>query len=70
MNLIDVIPAKVEVAQAGFWKGKDTSKIKDYKQVTFTSDWSFCTSYKGTVRYLSTASKTIKDETNLQLNFK
>lgn len=31
LNLIDVIPAGVQVAQAGFWKGKDTSKIKDYK---------------------------------------
>ena len=70
LNLIDVVPSKVEVAQAGFWKGKDTSKIKDYKEVTFTSDWSFSTPYKGTIRYLSSASKAIKDETNLQLNFK
>ena len=33
LNYIDVIPAAVQVAQAGFWKGKDTSKIKDYKEV-------------------------------------
>lgn len=69
LNYIDVIPAAVQVAMAGFWKGKDTSKIKDYKSVNFTSDWSYSTAYKGTVRYLSTASKAIEDETNLSINF-
>jgi len=33
-NLIDVIPKNVQVQQAGHWKNKDTSKIKDYKEVT------------------------------------
>ena len=34
-----------------------------------TSDWTFSTSYKGTVRYLNLAAPIIKDETNLTLDF-
>jgi type 2A phosphatase activator TIP41 len=66
--LIDVIPKDVQVQQAGFWKNKDTSKIKDYKEVTQTSDWTFSTPYKGTVRYLSKAAKKVRDETSLELD--
>ena len=40
---------------AKHWKGKDTSKIKDYKQITETSDWTYSTAYKGTIKYLSNA---------------
>lgn len=57
LNLVDVIPASIRVEQAKHWENKDTSKIKDFKQVAETSDWTFSTPYKGTVRYLSLASK-------------
>lgn len=66
-NLIDVIPKIVQVQQAGFWKKKDTSKIKDYKEVTSTSDWTYSTPYKGTVRYLNKAAKKVRDETSLEI---
>lgn len=33
LNTIDLVPKQVQVQQAGFWKKKDTSKIKDYKEV-------------------------------------
>ena len=55
LNLIDVIPKNVLVQQANLWKKKDTSKIKDYKEVTQTSDWTYSTPYKGTVRVLTKA---------------
>ena len=64
-NLIDCVPKAVVVPQASFWKEKDTSKIKDYKEVEQTSDWTFSTPYKGSVRYLSTCAKKIFDETTL-----
>jgi type 2A phosphatase activator TIP41 len=54
---------------AGFWKKKDTSKIKDYNKVVYTSDWSYSTPYKGTTRYLSKSAQFIKDETGLVLDF-
>ena len=31
LNLIDTIPKKTKVKEAEHWKGKDTSKIKDFK---------------------------------------
>ena len=53
LNLIDVIPANVKVENSKHWEGRDTSKIKDFVQVTPTSDWTFSTPYKGTTRYLA-----------------
>ena len=67
-NLIDCVPKIVQVAMAKHWKNKDTSKIKDYKEVEQTSDWTYSTPYKGTVRYLSISAKKIFDETTLQLD--
>ena len=67
LNLIDLIPDKVVVQQADHWKKKDTSKIKDYKAVEQTSDWTYSTPYKGSIRYLSLAAKQIKDMTNLDI---
>lgn len=69
LNFIDLIPKKVQVQQAGIWRKKDTSKIKDYKEVTETSDWTYSTPYKGTVRLLSKGAKKIRDETGLELDF-
>jgi type 2A phosphatase activator TIP41 len=33
-----------------------------------TSDWTYSSPYKGTVRYLNTAIKYINDQTNLKLS--
>jgi len=68
LNLIDVNPSQIVVQQAGFWKEKDTSKIKDYKEVNATSDWTFSTPYKGSLRYLSESARRINDETSLALD--
>ena len=35
--------------------------------MTQTSDWTYSTPYKGTVRYLSLAAKKVRDETSLEL---
>lgn len=67
LNCIDIVPASVKVEQSKHWEGKDTSKIKDFQQVTQTSDWTYSTPYKGTTRYLSGAAKSIKEATNLDL---
>ena len=67
LNEIDILPENVVVQQAGHWKNKDTSKIKDFKAVEQTSDWTYSTSYKGTVRYLNTAAAHVKDQTSLEL---
>lgn len=67
INIVDVIPPVVQVAQAGFWKKKDKSKIKDYKELVETSDWTYSTAYKGTTRYLTMAAKRIFEETSLEL---
>lgn len=67
LNQIDIIPAVVKVEQSKHWEGKDTSKIKDFKELTATSDWTYSTPYKGTTRYLSSAAKSIKEATNLDL---
>jgi hypothetical protein len=53
LNLIDVIPPAAKVEMAKHWKNKKTSGIKDFKQVTETSDWTYSTGYKGTVKSLS-----------------
>jgi type 2A phosphatase activator TIP41 len=44
------------------------SKIKDYQSVNYTSDWTFSTPYKGTVRYLQKAAKSIRDFTGLEIS--
>ena len=67
LNLIDVNPKDIVVQQADHWKKKDTSKIKDYREFEKTSDWTYSTPYKGTLRYLSDAAKHIKEETGLDL---
>lgn len=54
---------------AKHWKDKDKSKIKDYKELIKTSDWTFSTSYKGTTRYLSEYSKNIQDLTGLLIQY-
>ena len=53
LNKVDVVPGEVEVQQAAIWKKKDTSKIKDFKHVEIISDWTYCTAYKGSLRFLS-----------------
>ena len=58
----------VQVAMAGFWKNKDKTKIKDYKEYEATSDWTYSSSYKGTTRYLSLYAKKAADETNLEID--
>ena len=68
LNLVDLEPANVQVAQAGIWKAKDTSKIKDYKEVDQTSDWTFATPYKGTTRYLKPTVGKIRDLTGLDID--
>ena len=68
LNMIDVIPAKLEVQQTEFWKKRDTSKIKDFTTVEIISDWTFTTPYKGSVKFLSNHVKSIKDSTALDLS--
>ena len=46
---------------------KDRSKIKDYKELVKTSDWTFSTPYKGTTRYLSEHAKIIEDLSGLHI---
>jgi len=41
------------VKEAAFWKKKDMSKIKDFKQIEIISDWTYSTPYKGNVFKLS-----------------
>ena len=52
---------------AKHWKGKDTSGIKDFKQVTETSDWTFSTGYKGTIKCLSKSVQNIHDWTGINI---
>lgn len=56
------------MAQAGHWKKRDKSKIKDYKEYEPTSDWTYSTAYKGTTRYLSNSAKKLADETSLEID--
>ena len=67
LNLIDLIPENVQVKMASHWKQKDTSKIKDFTTVESTSDWTFSTPYKGTVRYLSLGAGGVREQTSLEL---
>ena len=68
LNLININPKVVQVMQAGTWKKKDTSKIKDYQEVNVTSDWTYSSPWKGTIRYLSQAAQSVKDLTNLDID--
>lgn len=68
LNLIDVIPEQIKIAEAKYWKGKDFSKVKDFKNVEIISDWTFSTPYKGNVRYIHNHIDRIKNETNLVLS--
>ena len=61
-------PEAIEVQQAHHWKNKDTSKIKDFKPVEQTSDWTYSTPYKGTVRYLHQSSNNIFEQTSLKFD--
>jgi len=67
INLIDVIPVKLEVQQTDFWKKRDTSKIKDFTKLEVFSDWTFSSPYKGSIRFLSSQIKRIKETTSLDL---
>lgn len=69
LNMIEIIPADLQVATSGIWKKKDKSKIKDYKEYEATCDWTYSSAYKGTVKYLSDSAKKIMDETNLEIDF-
>jgi len=43
------------------------SKVKDFKQIEVISDWTYSSTYKGNVRYLSKYAEKIKRETSLDL---
>ena len=68
LNLIDLVPKVLVVAQTDIWKKKDTSKIKDFTTVEVISDWTFSTPYKGSVRFLTNHVKKIKEQTSLDLH--
>lgn len=67
MNLIDVLPKKLEVKEAEHWKEKDFNKVRDFKQVEIISDWTYSTPYKGSVFYLNNHLERIKNETSFVL---
>ena len=60
LGRIDVIPDGIKALQADIWGKKDTSGIKDYKQMEVISDWTYSTPYKGYIYYLSQQSKEIQ----------
>lgn len=62
INSISLVPASIEVQGSGLWKGKDTSKIEDFKNLEKTFDWSFSTPYKGCVHSLSLVRKSINEK--------
>lgn len=43
------------------------SKVKDFKQIEIISDWTYSTTYKGNVRYISNHIDRLKNETSLKL---
>lgn len=65
--MVDLIPTRIEVKDAHVWKKKDTSKVKDFKQIEIISDWTYSTTYKGNVRYLSKHVERILKETALKI---
>lgn len=44
------------------------SKVKDFKQIEIISDWTYSTTYKGSVKYLSNHTQRIRDETALLIH--
>lgn len=70
LNLIDIVPERIEAKEAVHWKDKDTSKVKDFKQIEIISDWTYSSTYKGNVRYIANNFERIKKETSLELPFK
>jgi hypothetical protein len=64
LNLIDMIPKNIEVKEAEHWKGKDMSKVKDFKQIEVISDWTYSAPYKGSVRYISNHAERLRNETS------
>jgi len=65
LNMIDLRPKRIEVKEASFWKKKDMSKVKDFKQIEIISDWTYSTPYKGSVFRLSNQASRVKMETSL-----
>ena len=43
------------------------SKVQDFKQIEVISDWTYSTTYKGNVRYLSKHVDRLKKETAIEL---
>lgn len=70
LNQIDMIPKEIKVKAAQHWKTKDMSQVKDFKEIEIISDWTFSTTYKGNVRYLSKHIDRISKETSLKLESK
>jgi len=66
-NRIDLLPKNIEVRDASIWKKKDMTKVKDFKQIEIISDWSYSSTYKGSVRYLSNHETRLKEETTINL---
>ena len=44
------------------------SKVKDFKQIEIISDWTYSSTYKGNIRYLSNHVDRLKKETTLDLS--
>lgn len=63
-----MIAKLIEVKDAIIWKQKDMSKVKDFKHIEVISDWTYSTTYKGNIRYLSKHVDRIYDETSLKLS--
>ena len=63
--MIDLKPKLIEVKEAMHWKNKDMSKVKDFKQIEVISDWTYSTTYKGSLFRLSKHAKRILLETSL-----
>ena len=67
LSSVSLVPPPIEVQGSGLWKGKDTSKIEDFKNLEKTFDWSFSTPYKGSAHLLSQESTAI-DKHEVQLD--
>jgi TIP41-like family len=67
LNMIDLLPERIEVKDSAVWKKKDMSKVKDFKQIEVISDWTYSTPYKGSVLRISSGNgKRVFLETSLQ----
>lgn len=67
LNVIDLLPERVEVKMAGKWKDRDTSKIDDFKELEIISDWTYSTPYKGSLHYLDQNVARIKEDFGLEI---